>query len=69
MGNIEFKIDNNRKNAMSTMEDAIKLASSQLTHSILPISCPKNKEYDDLVALINNSKSQMKLDLDHDNLQ
>ena len=50
---------------METIENAIKLASSQLTHSILPISCPKNKEYDDILALIHTSNVSIQNNLEN----
>lgn len=53
----EVEMNANKANTTSTLEEAIRLASSQLTHSILPISCPKNKDYDDIIQLLTKNQN------------
>lgn len=53
----EIEMNANKANTTSTLEEAIRLASSQLTHSILPISCPKNKDYDDIIQLLTKNQN------------
>jgi hypothetical protein len=57
INDLKTEISANTANTTNTIEEAIRLASSQLTHSILPISCPKNKDYDDILELL--TKNQM----------
>lgn len=71
---VRERVEENKMDTMGTLESAIKLgrvegdflASSQMTHSILPMNSPKDQKYDDLLSLINKaniiSKSQEKSD-------